>query len=124
MNVYTMVVVRCGNCGIEFGVDKSLDDQWRQGGDTWYCPNGHAQVYRKTEVSTLREKVEQLERETAWKSRALETARRSRSSMKGQVTRIKRRISNGVCPCCKRTFKNLERHMKSQHPDFAPEGKD
>jgi hypothetical protein len=28
-------------------------------------------------------------------------------------------VKHGVCPCCKRTFENLARHMKGQHPTFA-----
>ena len=38
--------------------------------------------------------------------------------MKGQVTRIKKRVANGVCPCCNRTFKDLAAHMSTQHPDY------
>lgn len=30
------------------------------------------------------------------------------------------RIRNGVCPCCNRSFKDVHRHMKSQHPEFNP----
>lgn len=26
----------------------------------------------------------------------------------------------GMCPCCRRTFKQLAEHMKSKHPDFDP----
>lgn len=30
-----------------------------------------------------------------------------------------RRIAAGVCPCCRRSFTDLARHMSSQHPDYA-----
>jgi hypothetical protein len=26
-----------------------------------------------------------------------------------------------VCPCCRRTFQNLMRHMQTQHPTFKGE---
>ena len=44
---------------------------------------------------------------------------RSRSAIKGQLTRAKRRISKGVCPCCNRTFQNLANHISEKHPDYS-----
>ena len=29
------------------------------------------------------------------------------------------RTGNGVCPCCKRSFTNLRRHMNTKHPNFS-----
>lgn len=40
---------------------------------------------------------------------------------KGVVTKFRRRVGNGVCPCCTRTFTNLSRHMTTNHPDFKAE---
>ena len=31
--------------------------------------------------------------------------------------RIEKRIHAGVCPCCNRSFPNLQRHMAAKHPD-------
>jgi len=33
--------------------------------------------------------------------------------------RLKKRIACGVCPCCKRTFTNLARHISGQHPEYG-----
>lgn len=44
------------------------------------------------------------------------------AAYKGQVTKVKRRVSKGVCPCCNRTFENLARNMESQHPAYGGEG--
>lgn len=49
---------------------------------------------------------------------------RSRNAYKGQVTKVKNRVSKGVCPCCNRYFKNLHRHMENKHPDYAEAKKD
>jgi hypothetical protein len=43
----------------------------------------------------------------------------SRRAEKAAKTRIKNRISKGVCPCCNRTFQDLQRHMTTKHPDYA-----
>lgn len=50
---------------------------------------------------------------------------RQLSAARGQVTRIKNRVGNGVCPCCNRSFGNLHRHMQTKHPGWKkPEGGD
>lgn len=40
------------------------------------------------------------------------------SYARGQLTKLKRRVSNGVCPCCNRSFADLHRHMTEKHPDY------
>lgn len=47
--------------------------------------------------------------------------KRKCSAIKGVATRIKRRVSAGVCPCCNRTFQCLARHMATKHPDYQQE---
>lgn len=37
-----------------------------------------------------------------------------------EAERLATRANHGVCPCCKRTFSQLARHMKTKHPDFKP----
>ena len=41
------------------------------------------------------------------------------SAQKGVTTRLKNRVQKGVCPCCNRYFAQLQRHMTTQHPNFA-----
>lgn len=48
-----------------------------------------------------------------------ERAQRRLTAQRGVTTRIKNRIGKGICPCCNRTFKNLQRHMRNQHPHFV-----
>ena len=31
----------------------------------------------------------------------------------------KNRVAASVCPCCKKTFKQLAAHMKNKHPNYA-----
>jgi hypothetical protein len=37
---------------------------------------------------------------------------------RGQLTKFKKRVGRGVCPCCNRHFKDLARHMESKHPEL------
>lgn len=48
-------------------------------------------------------------------------AQRALRATKGRLTKTKKRIANGVCPCCNRHFVNLERHMTGKHPDYTKE---
>ncbi len=120
----TLVTVSCAQCGIVFAVPDHFDQVKRQHGSTFYCPSRHPLVY-KSENDELKRKVAQLQarnthladqRDAADRDR--ETARRSAAAYRGQVTRIRKRVGNGVCPCCNRTFANVARHMASRHPDY------
>ena len=44
-----------------------------------------------------------------------------RHAAKGQISKLKKRASAGVCPCCNRSFQNLRRHMGNKHPEFVGE---
>lgn len=117
---------QCGECGVPFGMPKRFLDARHDDGENFYCPNGHPRVFRTSTEDRLRTQLEHVREERdSWK----DDARRERSNaqhhsrraaaLKGVVTRTKRRIANGSCPCCKRHFKNLERHISSKHPDYA-----
>lgn len=115
----------CWSCGIPFALTKAYVDAITEGNKTFYCPNKCALGFGKSEADKVRE---QLEREVERRQRAnrradenyelAQSLERSRSALRGQVTKIKKRIGRGVCPCCNRHFVNVERHMKSKHPDF------
>lgn len=101
---------------------------YRRNHETFYCSVcGKGQSFGgKSDIEQLRATLVTVEdqRDTARKNLNLQrekTRQRTRqlSAQKGVTTRIKNRISNGVCPCCKRTFTNLLRHMKGQHPDYT-----
>ncbi len=111
--------------------------QERKGELAFYCPNGHGQVFKageseedilRRERDRLRQKLSEKDdeirerREEAERQRLrAEAGERRVSAARGQITKLKRRASNGVCPCCNRTFSDLQRHMHSKHPGFVTE---
>lgn len=134
----TLVVLECCNCGAPFGISEWLNRQRRDDGGWLYCPNGHRQCYTVTteqrlkdaEVKAKKAQVELdrhrilLDQATAdadYQRRQREIAERSLYATRGVVTRLKKRTAAGVCPCCNRTFSQLARHMKTQHPGFEAE---
>jgi len=101
-----------------FAMPAHLTKARRSDKQIFFCPNGHTLSFTKSEVDRLKEELAR-EKEAAQRARD-ESARKDRllSAARGQATKIKKRISNGVCPCCNRTFINLHRHMGTKHPDW------
>lgn len=117
-----LVGMMCGECGCAFGIPASKKRQLEKTGDTFYCPNGHSRVFRDTTEKKLRRQLAAANAQRdSWKDQAT-TAERRRRAAKGQVTKLTNRIKAGVCPCCRRPFANLARHMAHQHPDFGASG--
>lgn len=124
---YRLRPITCYLCGVLFGMEAGYDDRRIQDHRTFYCPNGHDQHYiGKTAVQIAHEERDAArslaERESNRRraaERKAEHERRVAAAHKGWNTRIRNRIANGVCPCCNRSFVNVQRHMQTQHPDFA-----
>lgn len=123
-----LVVVNCATCGVNFAVPDSYKKELRRTGQEFYCPRGDVIYYPGGESDAA--KISRLASEAArerdnanfWREQEKERGRQL-SAAKGQVTKIKNRVAKGVCPCCNRSFAQLERHMATQHPDFAsPKG--
>ena len=124
-----LYVQECIDCGITFGFPKSYDARLRETHANFFCPNGHSMCYTgKTEAEKLRDELKrEQDRRTRlessvefWKGRE-QTKERQLRAHKGVVTKLRKRVANGVCPCCHAKFKNLRDHMREQHPDWNPE---
>ncbi len=120
-----LTVVTCW-CGMRHAVPSEMRDfQLRKhanGGDFYvYCPLGHTYAPAGESRSTRLERQVREERERSARIDAeREQAEASARAHKGAATRARKRAAAGVCPCCKRTVKQLADHMKSKHPDFDP----
>lgn len=60
-----------------------------------------------------------LEIDKAAAIRREQLERDQRQAAENERDRLKLRSKNGCCPCCKRNFQNLQRHMRTKHPEFA-----
>lgn len=128
--VYTgiLTVEECCACGMKFAMPSDFQARkMREAGTTFYCPAGHAQHYMgKTFDAQLREAKERADIERAnaqfWRRQRDKAERdgvRRTAAAKGVTTKLRKRIANGVCPCCKRSFANVAKHMAGQHPDYV-----
>lgn len=117
-------VETCCACGTPFGIEHSLRLNFLRTGKLFTCPNGHEQHYGNSIEKQLEETKRQLENERqradGWKEEA-EIKARELKVTRSELTRTKKRVAGGVCPCCHRQFVTLARHMKTKHPDYEKE---
>lgn len=117
----TLETVNCW-CGTPFAAPEALVRSARNAKHTIYCPHGHACSWTKSEADKLRERLAAVEGNLKYEQECREREQRQHAATKGLLTKERKRVSGGVCPCCNRSFVQLARHMKSQHPDFADAG--
>lgn len=117
-----LVVVSCYSCHMRYAIPESLHNAaraWpgdRERGWKLCCPLGHEWWYTGRNLVEL---AEEARNDAARARAARDQARASAAAYKGVATRVKRRVANGVCPCCGRTFQQLARHMSAKHLDFV-----
>ncbi len=106
----------CYSCGIVFWVPTHFKTTRISNKRYFYCPNGHCQAFvgesDKDKAARLKIELEasQARATELWnQQQKLATANR----------KLRKRAKAGVCPCCKRTFKELAQHMASKHPEFT-----
>ena len=122
-----LVTTNCW-CGIHYAVPSEfynmIERQHRDGKTQTkiYCPLGHTWEFSgKGEAEKLREQLERERSRTQATRDLLKHEERSHAATRGHLTRTKKRVAAGVCPCCNRTFQQLSRHMKNKHPEYAEE---
>lgn len=129
--VVELQIKECPVCGIVYGIPQDYSDKRHADGGNWFCPNGHSLIYTKTKATKERERAKAMERRAEnaenaarFQRERAESARRSAASYKGQVTKIRNRIAQGVCPVpgCRRSgFTQIMRHIESKHPSWVAE---
>jgi hypothetical protein len=110
-------------CGIRMAVPDDLYKHAQRGnGRNIYCPLGHSFIFSDNDEKRLAQAQQEAKRarlrEEATRE-LLEHETNSHRATRGHVTRLKKRVAAGVCPCCNRSFKDLARHMQGQHPDYV-----
>jgi hypothetical protein len=117
-----LITEECINCGVLFAMSDELRDRLLQSHENFYCPSGHSMFYSaKSDIEKERDLRLHAEARAARAEDAAEIAERRRRAAKGQLTKMRNRIANGVCPWCKRSFSNVMAHVETQHPEHVQE---
>lgn len=114
-------VIECYKCGVMFGITSDLNKTLHRNHDqSFYCPNGHGQVYTgKTEAEKLRDQLSEEKKKLANTQFELMAAKQRTEEAERAKAKLQKSIKNGACPCCHRQFTQLTRHMKTKHPEYV-----
>jgi hypothetical protein len=118
--------IACGGCGGVYAISEKYRKQKEQEGGGWHCPYCQCSWgYWDGENEKLKKQVQEANDRLAGERarhdqtrEALAHEKHGARSVRGHLSRVKKRVAAGVCPCCNRTFQNLARHMVGQHPSF------
>jgi len=109
-------VKTCKNCGGTYALNEDYLQMRREKGGEWHCPYCQSSwVYRETDLMKAQEALAQqkvlIEKAEQEKIAALQEADYFRKDR----NKILKRVENGVCPYCHRSFQNLRRHINTKH---------
>jgi hypothetical protein len=116
-----IVWVTCGanGCSLPVGMPKKFYEAKKKSRSTWYCPAGHCRIFvGETNEERLKRELEYEKQHRQRAEQDKERARHAAAIARGKLNAAKERVGNGVCPCCKRSFENLRRHMATKHPSY------
>lgn len=118
----TFTVIDCASCGVQFALDEKHRTHLVASADTFYCPNGHRNIYGQNAKDKLLAELKRKEQELA--DTAIEKRRLQNDLFDKQEQLIKAkkdltRLKNGVCPCCNRSFHNMQQHIANEHPELV-----
>lgn len=121
-----MATINC-KCGGTYAITERFRLDKHKVGGSWTCP--YCQTGWGYASNSLNDKLRRdLDRKTSEVERqksinahtqvTLQTTRHQLRAEKGAKTKLKKRITDGMCPCCDRHFQNVRHHIKHMHPDY------
>ena len=118
-----LVPLNCYSCGVWFAIPADLQRSRTRNGKSFWCPNGHAQVFRGGEVEQLKERLAAARDAARLEANRAEGLERERLRLANDLMdqakehkRVLRRANAGVCQHCRRHFENVDRHVAKVHP--------
>lgn len=119
-------VITCGGCGVVYGLDVEFYNKKKEDHTGFNCPNGCSRYFSgesdkdklQREISSLQNRISIHQNIINNKNHQIQQLNYSVRAQKAAKTKILNRVKNGVCPCCNRTFKDLQNHFKTKHPEL------
>lgn len=121
-----LITETCCACGVLFAMTADLKAELQRSHKLFFCPNGHQQHYTgesdKDRAARLQRELEAQERRTLRVEAELDQANanaarveKARKKLEREQAATLRRVTNGVCTECHRTFKQVAAHMQRKH---------
>lgn len=124
LNGQRHVVSQCISCAVWHTVPEIVHDHHREHGGFHHCPNGHSYGWKtgaeQRREEEIRRERDRLKQDAARLADEVAAERKRAEEAEKRIVQIRRRAAAGVCPCCNRTFVNVQRHMKTKHPNVVP----
>lgn len=116
-------VDQCGTCGVFFIIPQVVYENHRRNGGFSHCSNGHQWGFRSgTEQAAqeaLRRERDRLKQDAARLKDEIAAEKSRADKAEKKYLQARRRAAAGVCPCCNRTFANVQKHMLSKHSNVV-----
>jgi predicted nucleic acid-binding Zn-ribbon protein len=119
-NAIDWYVTNCITCDCEFAFSARLKNRRLQDKASFYCPNGHSQCFTESEADRLRRERDRLKQDAARLNDEIAEQKRRAEEAEKKLLTAKRRAAAGLCPCCNRTFQNVQKHMATKHKNVVP----
>jgi hypothetical protein len=117
--ITTLETIHCW-CGVPMALPADAIRNARQTGNDLWCPTTGHRMSFDSENDRLRKQLDRERARVTAVTDQLRAAERQTAAVKGQLTKTRKRAAAGVCPCCKRSFVQLTRHIATKHPDYDP----
>lgn len=122
-----LVTQECCNCHMIFAIPADFKRRAKEDTSIYFhCPAGHPQHFSKSRLAELEAELANKAHWLKYTEERLAEARRNcrkeqteRKKLRTRHEHLRERVKNGVCPCCRRSFGNLQRHMQTKHPGFT-----
>ena len=115
--VVTFETMDCGQCGVIYALTAEYVARRRKDHASFHCPNGHGAHYPQlNREEELKKQLDDTQTALANVREAHAATLRQQRLAEKEAERLAKRAQNGVCSQCHRHFVNVERHMKTRHP--------
>ncbi len=120
--------IDCGCCGGTYAINERYRLKQYEEGGSWTCPyckvgwgysNNNENAKLKRQLKEEQERKDRALAEANTLRFERDRAQETLVKVTQEAKRLKKRVTNGVCPCCTRSFQNLKRHMATKHPEHA-----
>jgi hypothetical protein len=124
----TLMTETCVHCFCKFAMTKRLMEVRRKDRKAFYCVacglsmnyvDESEETILKRQLTALQAAKDQSDAMVKGLKGTLERVGRRATVAETKARNLRKRVGNGTCPCCHRTFRQLAAHMQNKHPDYA-----